>query len=198
MNFSTYIKKQKDRDDMCGDFARDFIYVNSFDKLQNSVNPLESETLLGFFKHVPLKYRSEDYIIESLVLLWNEWLSYKHIGLKYNDGETGYVYFLKSKSQNVFKIGKTKREPLIRKTQIEISEKIELNLFNWIKLKNYSLIESELKKAFKKFQIQKEWYKFEQYFVTKNGKEICREIEEAIFFYSKTDKHSKVYKKIIY
>lgn len=193
-----WLKKQIERDDIYGDFARDFIDVNSSVRLPKGVNPLESETLLGLFIHVPFMYRSEDYLIVSLVGLWKEWISYKHIGLKYNDGETGYVYFLNPKGKNVFKIGKTKREPLVRKTQIEISEKIELNIFNWIKLENYSIIEAELKQAFKKYQIQKEWYQFDSYGITKNGREICREIEEAIFFYSKTDKHCKLYKKVIY
>ena len=199
MGFAAYIRKQSERDDPCGDFARDFlrteknpdVYIDT-----GYVSKLESETLYGFYKHLPWRIGTNDIVFQALVDLWKEWLQYQHIGLKYKKPEKGYVYFLKLKGENAFKIGKTKKDPIIRKSQVEIKEKVDLYLFNWLYLDNYSIIESELKNAFKKFQIQKEWYQFKHYGTTKRGKEICIEIEEAIDVYSNTDNTCKFYKKI--
>jgi hypothetical protein len=196
MGFAAYIRKQKDRDDPCGDFARDFIRVSNEPQLYKDVNKLESETLYGFYNHVPFQYRTDDDILSSLISLWLEYLEYKHIGLKFNKPEIGFVYFFKHKGKNAFKIGKTKKDPIIRKAQIEIAEKIDLYIYNWIKIKRYSIIESELKQAFKKFQIQKEWFQFKYYNVKNNGEEYCLEINEAIKLYSHTDDECLLYKDI--
>jgi hypothetical protein len=196
MGFATYIIKQKDRDDVCGDFARDFIRVSKAPELHKDVNKLESETLYGFYKHVPFQYRNDDHILDSLTSLWSEYLEYKHIGLKFNEPEIGFMYFLKARGENAFKIGKTKKDPIIRKSQIETTEKIDLYIYNWMKIKHYSIIESELKQSFKKYQIQKEWYQFEHYGVTKDNEEFCLEIREAIKLYSHTDEECVLYKDL--
>lgn len=199
MGFASYIKKQNERDDHCGDFTRDFLRtLNNHEIYFNSgyVSELENETLYGFYKHLPWNISPEDEVFSALLELWNEWLEYEHIGLKFGKPERGYVYFLKLKGENLFKIGKTKRDPMVRKTQIEVKEKINLYIYNWIYLNNYSLIESELKQAFKKYQVQKEWYKLEHYGVTKDQNEFSLEIEQALEVYAKTDENFKLYKNI--
>lgn len=199
MGFESYIKKQKGRNDICGDFSLDYLEtLNNPDIYFNTgyVSKIESETLYGFYKHLPWNISLEDEAFSALLKLWKEWLEYEHIGLKFNTGERGYVYFLKLRGENLFKIGKTKKEPIIRKTQIEIKEKIQLYIYNWIYLENYSLVEAELKRAFKKYQIQKEWYKLEHYGVAKDKNEYCLEIDESLEVYAKTDNNFKIYKNI--
>lgn len=195
ITFSAYIKKQKERDDPCGDFSRDFIRVleNSEVWIQNGdINELESETLYGFYKHLPRNRVSIDStVFSSLVELWKEWICYKHIGLKFNEAPTGYIYFFRIPEKKVFKIGRTTLHPQARKSQVETQEKVNLEIYNWMKTTNYDLIETELKSAFRKYQIQREWFQFE--FV---GNNTCIEIDEVINCYSKISKDFEIMRPI--
>ncbi|HAV56582.1 MAG TPA: hypothetical protein DCX45_03470 [Acinetobacter junii] len=178
ITFPKYILLQKDRDDYRGDFAQDFIRVVNNPDIYGELKQLDTETLIGFYKTLPtwVCQKAEMALIE----LWQEWLTYKHIGLKYDNESIGYLYFLRIPNKQVFKIGKTKLNPEIRKLQIESAEKIKVEIYNWIRIKNFDLIEMELKKYFKKYQIQREWFQFE--FI---AGAYCAEIDEAIEVYSK-------------
>ena len=139
MGFISYIKKQKDRDDPCGDLSRDFLRT-----LENPdiyfktgiVNEIESETLYGFAKHLPWTVSKNDEVFAAVVDIWKEWLIYEHFGLKFGKPGKGYLYFFKLKGENAFKIGKTKNEPILRKSQIEAKEKVKLYIYNWIYIDN--------------------------------------------------------------
>ena len=192
---SVYIKKQKERNDLCGDFARDFIRTVEGPEVwveDGDINELESETLYGFYQHLPHQRISLDSdVFLALVELWKEWICYKHIGLKFNAAPVGYIYFFNIPGKNVFKIGRTALNPETRKLQVEAQEKVNLEIYNWIKIKNYDLIETELKNAFRKYQIQREWFQFEYV-----GDNFCLEIDEAIECYSKTSEDYETMKPI--
>ncbi len=198
MGFITYIKGQKDRDDDCGRLANDYIRIIKSPNVYKNVAPIDSDTLLGFYNHIPYQYRSDNENIEALIILWQEYLEYKQIGLKFNEPEIGFVYFLKVKGHNAYKIGKTKKDPLVRLAQIASNEKVELDIFNWLKIKHYSLIEFELKQTFRKYQIQREWYKFKYVGISINGEEFCSELSEAIHIYSHTDYECVLFKDNFY
>ena len=143
ITFPKYILLQKDRDDYRGDFAQDFIRVVNNPDIYGELKQLDTETLIGFYKTLPtwVCQKAEMALIE----LWQEWLTYKHIGLKYDNESIGYLYFLRIPNKQVFKIGKTKLNPEIRKLQIESAEKIKVEIYNWIRIKNFDLIEMEKK-----------------------------------------------------
>jgi|GEM_PF-4519015 len=186
ITFTSYIKKQVERDDLCGDFARDYIRVTKHPEIYK-LKPPQSETLYGFYRSLP--YYADYSIQEVLVNLWYEWIRYKHIGLKFNDGPVGYVYFYKIPNSKVFKIGRTFNHPEQRKYAVQQESKTELEIYNWMKLSNYDLIESELKLAFKKNQVQREWFQFE--YVTSK---VCIEIDDALDIYSMTDNNYETLK----
>jgi len=195
--FYRWILRQSDRDDPVGDFSRDYlrtlddpdIYLKTRFK-----GDIKKISLYNLYQNIPWMMRREEVVL-ALIELWKEWLVYNQIGLKFNEPEKGYVYFFKVRGENAFKIGKTKKDPNFRKSQIEANEKIRLYIFNWMYINNYSIIESELKSSFKQFQIQREWYEFEFYGMGKNKVEYCLEIKIAIELYSKTDPTSKLFKK---
>jgi hypothetical protein len=184
--FSAYIRKQKDRPDSLGDFSRDFIYI-----LKNHPNYPEcrgtdsilSETLFGQYNFLPNYAQHRDYIIEALSNLWKEWLEYKHIGLKYNRSKRGYVYFFRlPHRQNVFKIGRTTTAPEKRMASVATSEKTDLQIYDWIKINHYDIIEKELHAAFKPSCLMREWFELP-----------TSEIDKAIHIYSQTDQSAEIY-----
>ena len=196
MGFAAYIRKQKDRNDPCGDFANDFIrtQMNRDVWIENGdVNELESETLLGFYNHLPNRIGFDDEAFLALVDLWKEWIRYKHTGYNFSEPSNGYVYFFRVLNKNLFKIGKTTLHPEIRKFQVEKAEKLNLEIYNWIKIDFFDLIETELKNAFRKMNYQREFYEFK--YLTND---LCFEIDEAIECYIRTSEKYELMKKLDY
>jgi hypothetical protein len=200
MTFTDFIRKQQGRDDPSGDFAYAFVdaTTNGANRgLREGCSPIESETLFGVYNHLPMRASTDTDILQALIQLWKEFLEYKHIGLKFNKPERGYVYCFQIRGVNTFKIGKTAKDPLRRKMQIEIAEKVELDVYNWIEIDNYSIIESELKKAFGNKHLQKEWFTFGDCRKIKGTKRYyCHDIYDALYLYRRTDSKSKLYKPI--
>ena len=108
--------------------------------------------------------------------------------------EKGYVYFVKLAGQNMFQIGKSKKDPIFLKPEIEADLDTKVYIHNWMKINNYSIIESEIKQAFKKYLNKEGWFQFPRYALTDKGKVICLEIKDAISTYSQTDEECVLYK----
>ena len=187
VKFSAFIKRQKDRDDPSGDFARDFIdtFKNPLWAKRSGVKPLDSETLYGFYKHLPMAAQSDEIIIDVLITLWKEWLKENHIGLRFSSGNKGYVYFFKIPNQTAFKIGRTTQHPEARKRDVQSEAKTELLTFNWLNIENYDVIENELKKAFSPLNYSREWFEIDE-----------MHVNEAILLYQKTDPVSNLFREI--
>ncbi len=183
--FTAYIKKQHGRDDPFGDFSRDFIYIlNNHPKYTEcrGTDTLMSETLFGHYNFLPHSARQREYILDALCGLWKEWLEYKHIGLKFNRPQRGYVYFVRlAQKKNVFKIGRTKTEPEKRMASVALRERTELEIHDWIMINHYDIIEKELHAAFQPSCLMREWFEISP-----------DHIQEAINVYSLTDPKAKV------
>lgn len=187
IKFSSYIKRQKDRDDPIGDFASDFCDIpnNPLWAKKSGVNEFESETLYGLYKHLPLRAKSDEVILETMIEFWKEWLVENHIGLRFSEGKRGYVYFFNIEGQNAFKVGRTTQHPEARKRDVQSEAKVEINTFNWLHIENYDTIENELKKAFLPKKHSREWFEVDE-----------MHINEAIILYSKTDPKCELFREL--
>ena len=186
MKFTSFIKKQRDRNDPLGDFARDFLYIvknlPDFPECRGT-DEIESETLLGHYNFLPPYAQNKNYVLESLCNLWKEWIAYKHIGLQYAEPTPGYVYFLNLIAEpSIYKIGRTSRPPLEYLHSIESREKAKFEACKWIKIRNYDLIEKELHTFFKNNQVVREFFKLSK-----------DQVDTAIEVYQLIDEDSKVF-----
>lgn len=187
IKFSSYIKRQRDRNDPVGDFASDFYDIpnNPTWAKRGGVNDFESETLYGLYKHLPLAAKNDDAIIETMIDIWDEWLKDNHIGLRFSKGKQGYVYFFNIPGENAFKIGRTIQHPEARKRDVQSEAKTKLNTFNWMSIENYDVIENELKKAFAPKNYSREWFEIDD-----------MHVNEAILLYQKTDSNCGLYREL--
>ena len=120
--------------------------------------------------------------MNALCSLWKEWLEYKHIGLKFNRPKRGYVYFFRlTKKHNIFKIGRTKTNPEKRMASVATQERTSLEIYNWMKIDHYEIIEKELHDAFNSSRLVREWFEVP-----------LAEIDEAIRVYHLTDPTAEV------
>lgn len=184
--FTTYIKKQVNRNDPQGDFAKDFKYIIEnlpYHPHCRGTETIESETLLGHYNFLPNYAKKNRSILQSLCQLWQEWLEYKHIGLKYEQIQRGYVYFFRLKKKtNIFKIGRTQKELENRLTSVANSEKAELELYDYILINHYNIIEKELHEAFKNNRIMREWFELSPFVLS-----------DAILLYKFTDSSAQIF-----
>lgn len=184
--FTTYIKKQQSRNDPLGDFSKDFVYIlKNHPKYPEcrGTDTIVSETLFGHYKFLPSYAQQRDYILDALCGLWKEWLGYKHIGLKYNRPKKGYVYFFRlPQKQNVFKIGRTSTKPEKRLISVAARERTDLEIYDWIKIDHYDIIEKELHNSFQVSRLMREWFEIP-----------TGDLDEAIRIYCLTDSKAEVH-----
>lgn len=195
MGFCAYIRKQIDRDDLHGDFARDFSDTKAKHVLRAHLETVETDTLYGIYMHVPSRERDE--VISQIIAdLWNEWIKSECIGLRFSPPEKGYVYIFQKPGENLFKIGKSKHDPVIRMHNLQIKHKLKLQIFNWMYLDNYSFVETDIKRAFKNYQVSGEWYSFKKYFIRKDKTDFCRELDNLLEAYPLVDSSCKMFKRV--
>jgi len=189
MSFASFIKKQTDKNGPQGDFARDHAWIlersSHFSQHPNIKNTdtVESDTLLGHYNFLPVQAQNDDRVIEALCSLWREWITYKHIGLRYDEPAFGYVYFFNLIAKpSIYKVGRTSIPPYEYLRSVESREKAKFEIFSWMKIKNYDLIEKELHAAFQKNRMAREFFELSK-----------EEIYAAISIYKLTDEHCELF-----
>ena len=65
---------------------------------------------------------------------------------------------------------------------VAASEKTELQIYDWVKINHYDIIEKELHKVFKTACLMREWFEIPE-----------SEIDDAIHSYSKTDSSAEIF-----
>ena len=196
MSFESYILDQKNRDDGYGAISRSFQKDLEKQNNHNGENKLSSNTLFGLFNHASFQGRQGNNNNISLINLWNEYARNKKYETHTDAVDKGYIYFFKHIAENAFKLGKSKKDPIFLKSELETNLKRKVYLYNWMNINNYSLIESELKQVFSKYLRKDDWYQFEHYRLLGKGKVICLEIQDAISLYSQTDNECVLFKEI--
>lgn len=161
LKFTSFIKNQKDND-----FAIDFRCI--VDALPyypqfRGTDEIESETLLGHFDFLSPSMQNKAQLLKALCELWEEWVAYKHIGLRYSEPNTGYVYFFRLINEpSIFKIGRTSTHPEQYLPSVEAREKGKFEVYRWLRSRYYDLIEKELHTYFKDFRIAREFFNLEE------------------------------------
>lgn len=107
----------------------------------------------------------------------------------------GYVYFIRQKNEDLFKIGMTRSDPYARMKSIQTGIPHELELFNVIPTDNPSKLEKELHDIFKDYHLRGEWFNLtphqvEKYIVSSGNPTSCDIVEikqnTKKFYYQKS------------